>query len=570
LTLRQKLQADLKNLLGKDLLNEHHARDNRIFIQTSKDRVVEVAKYLVKDLQARLIHITVTDIGFDGFEVTYFYALDHVEKHLHIIIKTIVPRGSPEIATVSRETWQAAWAEREIMDFTRLKFKGHPDPRALYLPYEWPNPVESEKFDESRALGVKKSPDEIRKELGKWVPLAVKPTKAEANLIPIGPYHPMLIESTYFRVLLDGEEIVDADIKVGFNHRGIMKLFEGRSYWRGIYLSERVCGICSHSHSTAYCRTVEYLAGVEITDRAKYIRTLVAELERIHSHLLWFGVAGDLIGYKTLFMLAFKERENVLDILELISGGRVHHAMNTLGGVRRDIKKEDIPKIERNLKLLEKGTKKLIDIAYDQPVVRARLEGVGILDLDTAKDVGVVGPTARGSNWKIDARWSDPYAAYESGYTTWDVVVEQGGDVWARTLVRLKEILVSVDICNQCIEALKKGEGKIQVEIKKFEPGEAMGKVEALRGELVYYIVSDGSHIPYSVRIRTPSYRNNPALPFMLKGQTLADAPIIIGSIDPCYGCTDRTVLLENASTGEIQQISLCELAVKGRRCLKW
>jgi NADH-quinone oxidoreductase subunit D len=190
-----------------------------------------------------------------------------------------------------------------------------------------------------------------------------------------------------------------------------------------------------------------------------------------------------------------------------------------------------------------------------------------MLDTSTAKDVGATGPTARGSNWKIDVRWSDPYAAYGSDYTSWDVIVESGGDVWARTLVRLKELLVSVSICRQCLDALKTVQGPIQAEVPEFEAGaEALGKSEPPRGELLYYIKSDGTNIPQTVRIRTPSYRNNACLPYMLKGYKIADAPIIIGSIDPCICCTDRMVIVEDERTGKIKRYTVEQIARKYNR----
>ena len=241
--------------------------------------------------------------------------------------------------------------------------------------------------------------------------------------------------------------------------------------------------------------------------------------------------------------------------------------MNTIGGARRDVSAEMIPKVEKKLDVLEAATKKYIDIACDHPVVLARLQDVGVLTTPVAKETGAVGPIARGSNWKIDARWSDPCAAYSPDYTSWDVVVESGGDVWARTVARLRELLVSVSICRQCLDALKKVQGPIQAEVQEFEAGaEAVGKYEAPRGELLYYIKSDGTNIPQTVRIRTPSYRNNACLPYMLKGYEIADAPIIVGSIDPCICCTDRMVIVEDERNGKVKHYTIEQIARKYNR----
>jgi len=519
----------LNQRLGTDF--EFKAGTKIYWFYTNRERVREIAKYLTGEFKARLIHVSVIDRGLNGYEVIYHYSLDHLDQYVHFNVKVQLPPEEPEIESISDIAPEASWSEREMMEFTPVRFIDHPDPRHLWLPYEWPNPVESEKcehfVDKNGKLPF--APDTAQ--------------KLERSLIPLGPYHPLLIEGAYFRVKLNGETITDVDVKLGWNHRGIMKLFEGRSYSRGVFLAERVCGICNVTHTTAYLNAVETLGGIEIPDRARYIRTLMAELERIHSHLLWLGVAGDLIGFKTLFMLSLKAREQVLDIFESLTGSRRAPAMNLIGGIRKDVKGEVITKTNRRLQTMKKETAKLIEIVYNHPLTRKRLQDIGKLDLFTAKNAGAVGPTARASGWKLDIRQSSPYAAYAPEYTTWDIVTDEGGDVWSRAIVRLKEILVSADILVQCLKALDNNTGPISIEAtdpKDFKFNEALGKAEAPRGELVYYVASDGSNIPYSVRIRTPSFRNNALLPKLLRGHTLADAPIIIGSIDPCYACTDR------------------------------
>ncbi len=526
--MKENVLAALKEQLSEDLLSYWDAGKGRVYVEMRKERLLEVSKLLLKKFEARLVHINVIDLGIDGFKAVYSFGLDHLEKSLHINIVVRAPREDPRFPSLTPMTAQAEWAEREAMELLGVTFEGHPNPRRLFLPYEWPKPVESG-----------------------WVPLKAKPTVPEAAVVPLGPYHPALIEGEYFRLRVDGEEIVDADLKMGFKHRGIMKLFEDRSYWRGVYLSERICGICSHAHTTAFTRTVEMVAGIEVPERALYIRSLIAELERIHSHLLWLGVAGDLVGFKSLFMWVWREREHVQDILELLTGNRCHYAMNTIGGVRRDISEGQAKKALSRLEDLRAGLKRVLDAVYDNPVLRARTEDVGVLRLPDAVDGGAVGPTARASGWRIDVRADDPYAAYED--LSWDVVVDEGKDVWARMVVRVKEALISADMCRQCLEALTEMKGEIRSEVSEFGEGEALGKTEAPRGELAYYVVSDGSIRPYAVRVRTPSYRNNALLPVMLRGYTLADAPIIIGSIDPCYACTDRVMIVDERTGRELQ-----------------
>ncbi|MHA1754401.1 MAG: hydrogenase large subunit [Candidatus Odinarchaeia archaeon] len=557
----------LKEMLKENYLEEKEVHPNKFIIRTTPEFVKAITEYMIRR-DGRLVHVTASDEGVNGFEIQYHFAFDHLERNVHFVIKVNVPRDNPVVSSVAPVTWQASWAEREMMELVGVKFEGHPDPRHLFLPYEWPELPESEKVD-GFSLYTKrdKTAYYIRKDLGKWVPLALSPADAKLTLIPIGPYHPMFIESEYFRVRVEGDDIVDVDMKTGFNHRGIMRLAEQRHYARIPFLVERVCGICSTTHAVAYCETVEDLMGIEVTDRAKYIRTIILELERLHSHLIWLGVAGDLIGFQTLFMWALRDREHVLDLFEILTGNRVHHDIVYLGGVRKDIKEADMPKILTRMDLVEEAVKKYIDIAYDHPVVRDRTMDIGPMTLSTAKDAGAVGPTARASDWKIDARWSNPYAAYGPEYTTWDVITESGCDVWSRVVVRLKEILVSCDIIRQCVERIKNTPSELKVPIKIPEEGaEAINKTEAPRGELYYYVKAGEYNIPHTVRIRTPSYRNDATLPFMLRGQSLADAPIIIGSIDPCFSCTDRMVRIENIKNGKIKIVKLGELAKKYRR----
>ncbi|MEM3429638.1 MAG: NADH-quinone oxidoreductase subunit C [Candidatus Bathyarchaeia archaeon] len=541
--LSEEILSGLRERLDRDLISESEIASNIYFVNTKKERVREVAKYLTGEIKGRLAHISVIDRGLDGYEVIYHYSLDHLEKYLHINVKVSVPADEPEVESVSGEAPESSWSEREMMELTPVKFINHPDPRHLWLPYEWPNPVEGEE------------PESKKNRYQTSISVECKPN--QPSLMPLGPYHPLLIEGAYFRVKLQDEEITDVDVKLGWNHRGIMKLFESRSYSRGVYLAERICGICNVTHTTAYLNAVETLSGINVPDRAKYIRTLMAELERVHSHLLWLGIAGDLIGFKTLFMLSWKIREKVMDVFEATTGSRRTPAMNVIGGVRKDLSDETIGKIERRLINIREDVERLIKLGYDHPLMRNRMQNIGILSFSNAVSGGAVGPTARASGWRLDTRWSTPYLAYAEGYTTWDVVTEDGGDVWARTMVRLKEILVSIDIAKQCLQSLKRVGGKIKTEIvdpKDFPYNEALGKAEAPRGELMYYIVSDGTSIPYSVRIRTPSFRNNSLLPNMLKGYTLADAPIIIGSIDPCYSCTDRIIVIRDSESPKAQE----------------
>ena len=357
--------------------------------------------------------------------------------------------------------------------------------------------------------------------------------------IPIGPQHPALKEPESFNLILEGETIVDAEVKLGYNHRGIEKACESRNYIQDIYLIERVCGICSHSHSTCFVQAVEEVAGVEVPLRAQYIRTIIGELERVHSHLLWLGVAGHEVGFDTLFMYAWRDREIVMDILALISGNRVNYGMNTLGGVRRDINPEEANQILGSLNTLRERTEYYIKLATNETTFFGRLAGVGKLPTELAMNLGAVGPLARGSGVSRDVRQDDPYGVYSQ--VGFKIVTDEHADVLGRTIVRVYELLESFRMLHILVENLP--EGPIAVKVpRKIPAGEAIARYEAPRGEDIHYVRANGTEMPERVKVRAPTMANLASIREMLRGGYLADFPIVIAAIDPCFSCTDRAI----------------------------
>jgi Ni,Fe-hydrogenase III large subunit len=355
--------------------------------------------------------------------------------------------------------------------------------------------------------------------------------------IPIGPYHPALEEPYKINVTCNGEAVQKVDIEIGFNFRSIELLAQRRNYIQDITLVERVCGICSNIHTMTFCMAAEAIAGIELPDRARYIRVIIAELERLHSHLLWSGVAAELIGFQTMFMEIFALRESVMDVLEAISGNRVNYAMNCIGGVNRDITDPD--GILKSIREIQKGIETVvIPIFTTDATVKARTAGVGILTKEDAIAYGAVGPTARASGIDFDVRCNLPYAAYAELEPK--LIVEQAGDVRARVVVRALEMLDGIRLIEKALQVLPGGPIRIKEHYPNIPVGEATARVEAPRGEVFYYIKSDGSDIPQRVKIRTPTYVNMPSVEAMSRGQQLADMPLIQASIDPCYSCTDR------------------------------
>jgi Ni,Fe-hydrogenase III large subunit len=364
-------------------------------------------------------------------------------------------------------------------------------------------------------------------------------------IIPIGPQHPALEEPENFRIEVKGEEIVNVDVRLGYVHRGIEEALTRREYIHGLFLAQRVCGICPAAHSLAYIQAVEAVGGIECPDRARYIRVIAAELERIHSHLLFAGIAAHEIGFTTLFMLFWRDRELALDLKEMLWGNRVHSSETNIGGVRWDIKPNHVPKVLNNLATLEKQVKHYIDVVSTDRTILARCANVGVLTKQVARELCAVGPTVRGSGVNWDIRRDDPYAAYKE--VPFKVITERDGDVLAKVMVRLREVLESIYIIRHALDAMPSG--PIRAGFKgSVQEGEATGRIEANRGELLYYLLSKGGDKPERVRIRTPSYANITTVKPMLVGGTISEVPIVLASIDPCFSCTDRVTVVDRGT----------------------
>lgn len=374
-----------------------------------------------------------------------------------------------------------------------------------------------------------------------------------ATTIPIGPYHPLQEEPEHYLLTVEEEEVIDVDVQIGYNHRGIEKLSEKKTWNQVPFLVERVCGICSHSHPYAYCLAVEDCGDIEVPERAKYIRTLIGELERIHSHLLWAGLAGHFIGYDTVFMWAWKYREDVLDLLELLTGNRNAYAMMKPGGVQREIERKDLEGARSTLQTLKDKSEMLYNAILDDPVLKARLEGVGVLPEEDARAYGALGPTSRASGIPADVRSDFPYGVYDK--LDWRVITREDGDILARVEVRLLETLESIKMTEQIIDEIP-DKGPIDSEPENVPAGEGIGNYEAPRGECFHYVQSDGSNRPVRHKIRAPTFMNFPTYKSTCIGETVADATIILASVDPCYSCTERAISLKDRENVDLLELS--------------
>ncbi len=369
----------------------------------------------------------------------------------------------------------------------------------------------------------------------------------ERFIVPIGPQHPALKEPGHFEFTVDGEVVTDARVRLGYVHRGIEKGAEDRNWTQNLYLVERVCGICSHVHAMTLALGVEKLAKVTAPPRAQYIRTLVAELERITSHMLWLGVAAHEGGFDTLFMLSWRDRETIMDLLEALTGNRVHYSTNAIGGVKFDVTDELADSIRRGVDYLEERAHFYLKVVTTDETFLARTRGVGQMTLEQAWRFDAVGPTARASGVDVDIRVDDPYIAYTD--IPVQVITDERGDLEARFVVRIKEMMEACRLIREVLDHMPAGELTTRVP-RRIPAGETVSRVEAPRGELFYFIKSNGSDKPERMKIRTPSLCNWASVMQLAVGHKLADMPMMLVGIDPCFSCNDRLFTIRPARSG--------------------
>jgi ech hydrogenase subunit E len=428
--------------------------------------------------------------------------------------------------------------ERELSELFGIVLEGTPDSSRLLLPDDWPSDVYPLRKDANlTSIQTRSTP-------------AVPPSAGGTDRfrIPIGPQHPALKEPGHFEFAVEGEQVTAASVRLGYAHRGIEKATEARTWIQNLYLLERVCGICSHVHALAYSLGVERLAGVVAPPRAQAIRELVAELERIHSHLLWLGVTAHEAGFETLFMYAWRDRETVMDVLEALTGNRVNYSVNLLGGVKVDVDREQADAIRRGLDFLEQRTQHyLAEVAQDETFLR-RTRRIGVMTTTQAETLGVVGPTARASGVPRDVRIEAPYVTYPDFPVS--ATTRRSGDLEGRVLVRLLELFESYRVIRLLLDNLPGGPLVARMP-RRVPAGETISRVEAPRGELFYFIKSNGSDRPERIKIRTPTLCNMASAVHLAVGHYLADVPMLLAGVDPCFSCNDRAVILRRGDSGD-------------------
>lgn len=360
----------------------------------------------------------------------------------------------------------------------------------------------------------------------------------KATVIPFGPQHPVLPEPLHLDLVVEDEKVIEAMPQIGFVHRGLEKLVETRDYNQFIYVAERICGICAFGHSMGYAETVEQLMGVEVPDRAQALRVMWHELSRIHSHVLWLGLAADAFGFESLFMHCWRLRERVLDIFEKTTGGRVILSVVKVGGVVRDVDDAMFAYIKQVLEGLKDEYRQIMNTLLTDTSVKNRLVGVGYVSHDDAVAESMVGPFGRASGVNYDVRmlgngWYGKLSEFQP-------ILSNDGDCYARVQVRCLEVLQSIDIIEEVISRMPAGDIEVKVKGNPADGAEACNVLEQPRGECYYYARGNGSKNLERMRMRTPTSQNLAGMTVALKGCDLADVNMIILTIDPCISCTER------------------------------
>lgn len=357
------------------------------------------------------------------------------------------------------------------------------------------------------------------------------------GLIPVG------LPDERRRLFVDGENIIDADYRLFYVHRGMEKLAETRMGYNEVtFLSDRVCGICGFAHSTAYTTSVENAMGIVVPERAQMIRAILLEVERLHSHLLNLGLACHFTGFDSGFMQFFRVRETSMKMAEILTGARKTYGLNLIGGIRRDLLKEDMIQTRQLAQQMRRDVQELVDMLLSTPNMEQRTVGIGRLDPEIARDFSNVGPMVRASGHARDTRADHPFVGY--GLLPMEVHSEQGCDVISRLKVRINEVYTALNMIDFGLDNLPGG--PLMVEGFTYIPHRfALGFAEAPRGDDIHWSMTGDNQKLYRWRCRAATYANWPTLRYMLRGNTVSDAPLIIGSLDPCYSCTDRMTVVD-------------------------
>ena len=537
----------LRSRFGSSILEESWQAPDQVTVTVSLNSLPEVVEMLYYQHGGWLASVAANDERpLNGqFAVYYILSVEGGEKDgpqvedekAYVVVRAQIPPHQPEFPSVTPKVPAAVLYEREIRDMFGLHPVGLPDERRLVLPDDWPDDLYPLRKD---SIDYRFRPE----------PTTEEETYDFINVegegivqVPLGPLHITSDEPGHFRLYVDGESIIDADYRLFYVHRGMEKLAESRmNYDQVTFLADRICGICGYAHNVAYSTSIERALDIDVPLRAQYIRTILLEVERLHSHLLNLGLACHFVGFDTGFMHFFRVREKAMKIAELLTGSRKTYGVNLIGGLRRDILKEQRKTTLNILAELRTEVTSLVNMLLETPNIVQRTQNIGRLEKQVALDYSPVGPTLRGSGFSRDIRVIHPYCAYDK--IPWTVISKDGCDVLARTLIRAEEFFESLATVEKCLETMP--EGPVLTEGFTYKPYKfALGYVEAPRGEDIHWSMLGDNQKIYRWKCRASSYNNWPSLRYMLRGNTISDAALIVASIDPCYSCTERVTVVD-------------------------
>lgn len=519
------LQSILSDQLQDQITQVRILRGNELHFQIARGAAIHLAEILRNEFQTELTLMVANDRRADRgiFEVHYLFANDRENWFVHATKD--IPADDPRFDSMATFHFPTARLEREVSDMFGLEAVGHPNPIRLVRHSFWP-----ETFYPLRKDAV--TPQDF---VGRGMPYPFLPVEGEGVYeIPVGPVHAGIIEPGHFRFSVVGETVINLQIHLFFTHKGIEKLFEGQTPAGGVTLAERISGDTAIGHSLAYCQALESLAGCEIPERAKYLRVILLELERLYNHIADFGAICNDTGFAVAQSHCLRIRERLLRLNKRLTGNRLLHGGIVPGGVGNDLPRD--LNLAAELDAILADFNEIAAISLGNSMLMDRLESTGRLTLKTATDHGVSGYVARASGIDIDTRRDHPYAAYPR--LAFNVPVFESGDVLARTMVRVEEARESVGLIQQALEKMPAGDISSPLgELPAWQP--AFGLVEGWRGTIIHWVMADEQGKLYRVKVKDPSFVNWPALPFALLKNIVPDFPLCNKSFNQSYSGND-------------------------------
>ena len=570
MTTASEVLSSLQSTFPGAVLESRVESDRRLWATIDSAKLLDVCKYLRDKLN--FDHYSGAGgldwIARKEMEVVEIMA-SHGSHQVVAMLKVKTSRDSPSVPSLAGLFWNANWYEREAWEMFGINFEGHPELYPLLLGEDlvgvWPWRKDYKGYPDlttgQRAVErinpqgymqyyIPPTPAEIEagtvpKDRPKYPSLREREErdiKSDSEMIMhMGPQHAMVPGPFLLDVLVEGERVKKAYLDLGYIHKGIEKIMENRTWLQGITYTDRMCYVASLSNNECYCGAVEKILGLEVPERAQYIRVILEELSRIQSHLIGTGefltlIAG--VGYAP-WQYMIIDRESIISLIESVTGARLTHTFVRFGGVRNDLPEGFAEKCRPVMDYIRSRINEFIALFEQDPIYHLRMDNVGSITPETGKRMGASGPVLRATGVAYDMRKEDPILLYPD--LDFKVITGTKGDCHDRIDVRLREILESIHIIEQCLDRIPAGPIKTEAKIpKKIPAGEAYYRVEDPRGEMGMYVVSDGGDKPYRVKVRGPFYATFQTLPPLLEGVYIADVVAIAGSMDGCPSEADR------------------------------